>query len=212
MPGAPPRFTHETSWIGTIADAFLLFFAPLSCSFAEIEPSRGTWCILIPELEDLETFERFRRDYEVNTINMFAGGPGDAALRYLTEMDLTGNKKDFSPNGCEVYVIGKVAWNKKQQVRRLMMRIHPTEKNFRIYKKMRGIFQNKIHLKKRIPHPNQKNRVLDPRIKTKLKRKKMKTIIGFPLLMRRLVLRKIWFRGNVGIINLQNLFRGISIP
>ncbi|WP_061234443.1 type I-MYXAN CRISPR-associated Cas8a1/Cmx1 [Leptospira interrogans] len=148
MPGAPPRFTHETSWIGTIADAFLLFFAPLSCSFAEIEPSRGTWCILIPELEDLETFERFRRDYEVNTINMFAGGPGDAALRYLTEMDLTGNKKDFSPNGCEVYVIGKVAWNKKQQVRRLMMRIHPTEKNFRIYKKMRGIFQNKIHLKK----------------------------------------------------------------
>lgn len=93
MPGAPPRFTHETSWIGTIADAFLLFFAPLSCSFAEIEPSRGTWCILIPELEDLETFERFRRDYEVNTINMFAGGPGDAALRYLTEMDLTGIKK-----------------------------------------------------------------------------------------------------------------------
>lgn len=140
LPGSPPRFRYEDSWAGKFRDAYLLWFAPQSCGFVEVEPKRGTWCILIPEIQDLKLFSKTKKRLDIKSIDLYAASPGDAALRYI--LRYRSNRYHF--NGIYVSVVGKVPWNKNQPVRIQTFNLRPKEHTYEIYKALRTSFEDRI--------------------------------------------------------------------
>ncbi|MCB1309100.1 MAG: type I-MYXAN CRISPR-associated Cas8a1/Cmx1 [Leptospiraceae bacterium] len=148
LPGAPPRFKHEVSWVGTVAEGLLMLFAPLACSFTEVEPQRGTWCVIVPRILNLKQFMRLHVMQTLSSKNIMAASPADAALLYMVESELSRAHMEY----CEVYIIGRVAWNKNQQVRKGVLRVQVDDRRFQLYRKMRHTyFRNRMRAKKNDP-------------------------------------------------------------
>lgn len=136
LPGSPRRFKSEKTWVGSARDAFLMSFAPIGCHFAEVEPRRGTWCILLPELDNLAEFAELRKNFSADVLRSYAASPADAALRYLVDMQVV---KKYRLRSCVALVVGEVAWS-RQQARRLALNVKREERMFAIFQRAQRCF------------------------------------------------------------------------
>ncbi len=100
-----------------------LLFAPIACSYYQVrsrlKASKSRWALIIPHVEDLETFANIRLTEGFQVVsydNYFASGVSDASLRYL--MLIAGDKTAIyqKVQSCDVWGFGAVDWSQQQSI------------------------------------------------------------------------------------------------
>lgn len=126
-PGATVRhsaFSADTSFEESPENAFVLLFAPLSCSYyilrSRLRDKRAQYALVIPEILDLESYARYRQT--INDVirgykDFCACSLGDAGLRFLTYKTTVKLAHDFNVRRCQVITLGTVAWATQQKTR-----------------------------------------------------------------------------------------------
>ena len=95
--------------------------------------SRAQYCLVIPDVKNLKSFARNLRQIAARGANFLtngypgriAGGAEEAALRFLLALEAGNLKEEFgcSVSGCLAVAMGKVAWDRNQINRSLVVRL-----------------------------------------------------------------------------------------
>ncbi len=107
--------------------------------------SRAQYCLVVPDVKNLKSFARNLRQIAVRGANFLtggylgriAGGAEEAALRFLLDLEAGRLTDDFgrSVSGCLAVAMGKVAWDRNQVNRSLVVRVgaeYPELEVFRV--------------------------------------------------------------------------------
>ncbi len=107
--------------------------------------SRAQYCLVIPDVKNLKSFARNLRQIAARGANFLtsgylgriAGGAEEAALRFLLDLEAGRLTDDFgrSVSGCLAVAMGKVAWDRNQVNRSLVVRVgaeYPELEVFRV--------------------------------------------------------------------------------
>ena len=152
VPGTAPRHKGEEAWEGSTHQAILLFFAPTVCYYAKIHGQ--DWQVVVPDVRDLELYSRVRRRLTLDQRQLYAASATDAGLRILVGLQTAAlaeqvERRQGSSFQCEVFGIGKVKWNKQQQVRNSVLRLRPKELDLSRYEIIERALPNQIRLQKK---------------------------------------------------------------
>lgn len=109
-------------------DVILLLFLMVGCAIFLLRPrtyqDKAQYCVIVPDVIDLELFaralhritatgpgiKRFSNSY----LGRVVGGAEEAALRFLIDLYADDIMSERSVNGCLAVAMGKVAWDKNQ--------------------------------------------------------------------------------------------------
>jgi CRISPR-associated protein Cas8a1/Csx13 len=79
---------------------------------------RPRFCLVLPEVNDLEQYARARRIFVTYGIDeLQTAGIADAGLRVLTQLEATGLLKDLRLSTCRVISFGTMPWSSQQKTR-----------------------------------------------------------------------------------------------
>ena len=110
-----------------------LLFLPLSCGYYALPAGRSA--LVIPEVKNLKNWVRLRRKSAgTSYIKFKAGGAGESGLRFLIQQQTVDDGQIFGLEYCEVYQLGKQAWDKNQNyLKQAVYRVKTNEDILAIY-------------------------------------------------------------------------------
>jgi CRISPR-associated protein Cas8a1/Csx13 len=118
-------------------DVILLLFLMVGCAIFLLRPrtyqDKAQYCVIVPDVIDLELFaralhritatgpgiKRFSNSY----LGRVVGGVEEAALRFLIDLYADDIMSERSVNGCLAVAMGKVAWDKNQINRSVIVKL-----------------------------------------------------------------------------------------
>ena len=133
--------------------AFLLHFLMVACPVVSIRSrkweSKAQSCLVVPDVSNLLDFAR--RLGRIGTgpigqtnsyLGRVAGGPEEAAMRFLVDYQGIESVETLGITGAQVYAMGKVAWDQNQQNRSWVARVKtPSEyPDFGVFEAAEGAF------------------------------------------------------------------------
>jgi CRISPR-associated protein Cas8a1/Csx13 len=118
-------------------EVILLLFLIVGCAIFLLRPRRyqekAQYCVIVPDVIDLERFaralhrisitgagiKRFSNSY----LGRVVGGAEEAALRFLIDLQAEDITSELSVAGCLAVAMGKVAWDKQQNNRSIIVKL-----------------------------------------------------------------------------------------
>ncbi len=99
-----------------------LLFVPVGALYFRIRRRgagiRPRFCLVLPELDGLETYDRARRLFLRQPVRtLVAAGAADAALRVLAELEAEDLLAQVNTRRCHVIAYGVVPWSERQKTR-----------------------------------------------------------------------------------------------
>ena len=119
------------------AEVVLLLFLMVGCAIFLLRPrtyqEKAQYCVIVPDVIDLERFaralhritatgpgiKRFSNSY----LGRVVGGAEEAALRFLIDLQAEDITSETSVAGCLAVAMGKVAWDKNQINRSIIVKL-----------------------------------------------------------------------------------------
>ncbi|WP_058866204.1 type I-MYXAN CRISPR-associated Cas8a1/Cmx1 [Chloracidobacterium thermophilum] len=145
----PGAMTGASELEGTPEEVLLLLYLMVGSAVFLLRSyrheSRAQYCLVIPDVKNLKSFARNLRQIAARGANFLtsgylgriAGGAEEAALRFLMDIEAGKLTDDFgrSVAGCLAVAMGKVAWDRNQVNRSLVLRVgveYPELEVFRV--------------------------------------------------------------------------------
>lgn len=129
-----------------------LLFLPLACSYYELPLQRfkdklkGRSALVIPNIQNLTHWVNSRRAMPGRTYRDFrSSGAGESALHFLLQEKVVEEVQQFRVNYCEVYQLGKQAWDEKQDyLKQAVYRVQVTDEVLHLYEVARQVFSPRV--------------------------------------------------------------------
>ena len=118
-------------------EVMLLLFLMVGCAIFLLRPrtyqEKAQYCVIVPDVVDLEGFARALHRITItgpgikrfsNTyLGRVVGGAEEAALRFLIDLQAEDITSERSVAGCLAVAMGKVAWDKNQLNRSVIIKL-----------------------------------------------------------------------------------------
>lgn len=125
LPGGVVRhvaFSSATELVEEPGPWLSLLYAPVGAIYFRVsERTRGIrpqFCLVVPELDNLEAYERARRLFLTTPVrNLVVAGAADAGLRVLAELEAADLLSTMTVARCHVIAFGIAPWSKQQRTR-----------------------------------------------------------------------------------------------
>jgi CRISPR-associated protein Cas8a1/Csx13 len=151
-PGATVRhvaFSNQTGFEEPPKRALALVFAPVACQYfilrSRLRDKRAQYALIVPEVVDLETYTRRRRQFSnFGYKNFCASGLGDAGLKFLTHETTLELAKRNRVERCQTIVFGTVAWSSQQKTRTDIETVAASQTVFRNYQLSKSYLSDRV--------------------------------------------------------------------
>jgi CRISPR-associated protein Cas8a1/Csx13 len=118
-------------------EVILLLFLIVGCAIFLLRPrtyqEKAQYCVIVPDVIDLERFARALhritttgsgiKRFSSSYLGRVVGGAEEAALRFLIDLQAEDITSESSVAGCLAVAMGKVAWDKNQLNRSLIVKL-----------------------------------------------------------------------------------------
>jgi CRISPR-associated protein Cas8a1/Csx13 len=118
-------------------EAILLLFLMVGCAIFLLRPrtyqDKAQYCVIVPDVIDLERFARALhwiaitgpgiKRFSNRYLERVVGGAEEAALRFLIDLQADDITSERSVAGCLAVAMGKVAWDKNQLNRSIIIKL-----------------------------------------------------------------------------------------
>jgi CRISPR-associated protein Cas8a1/Csx13 len=125
LPGGVVRhvaFSNATALVEAPGAWLSLLYAPVGAIYFRVRRRtrgiRPQFCLVLPELDNLEAYERARRLFLSTPVrNLVVAGAADAGLRVLAELEAADLLSTMTVARCHVIAFGIAPWSKQQRTR-----------------------------------------------------------------------------------------------
>ncbi|MGB5713051.1 MAG: type I-MYXAN CRISPR-associated Cas8a1/Cmx1, partial [Waterburya sp.] len=152
-PGATIKhyaYKKETQFTETIERAIALLYAPVACLYfisskSHLYNTKSQYCLVIPEIRDLELYTRQRQNISSWNYQQFlASGDSDAGFRLLTQQAALRTIKLNDLKRCQVITFGQTQWTGFQKIRKNIEIVEITDKVIDNYRLCDRYFKNRV--------------------------------------------------------------------
>ena len=152
FPGAAPRYGNEEAWVGESKRGLLLMLTPTICLFQRLQGEGGNWCIVVPDIRDLDSYASTRKRMALDSNFTDVASLGDAGLQFLADYS-TRNACKKMLAGCRVIAMGNVNYYQNQSIRKAVLDVSDRRNCVERYRILQQAFPNHFQRINREPKP-----------------------------------------------------------